>query len=670
GAPVGDESVYLQSGGTFLSLPHPDGDEMGIGNITGNPTSLHLYLVAGEANTLTPPATIAELDSTRYWGVYMNGGTNPAFDLEYFYVGNPLVLTACDVELAKRTDNASTTWTDENATNFPATGRLQLLGAGAGEYILGVQNLNVNITATGPLNVCQGDSVSLDGTTAGATNYQWRLNGNDIMGATGPSYVAQNSGSYSLMVSAANCLSMSSPVTVQINPLPMVSLDSVPPLCLNATPLSLSGGMPLGGNYSGLGVSGGQFDPMSSGVGTSLLTYVYTDANGCSDSASRNVSVLSLPTVSLDSFPGLCQEASPLSLSGGMPMGGTYMGLGVSNNQFDPSAVGPGMTNIEYTITGANGCANTATRMIEVFAAPSVNAGPDQSICRGDTATLNSSLANAYLWSTNETTQSILVSPTMTTTYTVQITDQNGCQNQDSLVLTVQDAPVPDAGPDQTICEGESADLTATGGQSYIWDNNQNGATITVQPTQLTTYIVTAFDNLGCSGKDTVVVDVNPLPDPAGTFSISGGVVQFQNGSQNATSYSWDFGDGSPASTDVTPSHLYVFNGTYTVNLTATNDCGSVDTTFSVDVISASLEEEHLHFAVYPNPFREQIQIELGDTKGEAHLLQITDLRGSVLRSSLLSPTPNATLSLDLKDLAPRVYFLRIGNTTRSLLKY
>ncbi|MFK7921363.1 MAG: LamG-like jellyroll fold domain-containing protein [Bacteroidia bacterium] len=672
GAPIGNESVYLQTGGTSLNLPHPNGDAMSLLNITGSPTSLHLYRVDGVANELTPPTSMSELDSTRYWGIYANGGTNPSFELDYFYASNPLILNACEIDLASRANNASTTWADENATNYMATGRLNILGAVAGEYILGTQNLNVNISSAGSLSVCQGDSVSLSAVTVGGPNYQWQLNGNDINGATSSTYVAQSSGMYGVVITDLNCSATATPVSVLINPLPTVLFDTINPLCLNAQALTLGTGLPLGGVYSGTGVSGGVFDPATAGVGIYPLNYIYTDANGCTDSAARNVEVLSLPVVTLDTFTSICPESGIIQLSGGMPLGGSYSGSAVSNNMFDPSQVGPGQFNITYSVTGTNGCSSDASQLLEVLTTPTVNAGPDQTICSGDSTMLFCSISSSYLWSTGQSTQSISVLPGSNTTYGVLITDQNGCQNTDSVTVNVQSAPTPDAGMDRTICEGESATLSVSGGSAYSWSNSQTGSSITVTPTEQTQYIVTAIDNVGCTGQDSVIVFVDPLPTPSGNYIISGGVVIFQNSSQDATTYSWDFGDGSTVDTGFEPSHLYDFNGTYTVTLTATNNCGSMDTTFSVNISASSLEDEinDIKLKVFPNPTTNSITIEIDALNNRGINLQLLDMKGSVLQSSTIDEGRQSyTETIDVSELPAGVYMLRVGGIVRRVVK-
>ena len=62
-------------------------------------------------------------------------------------------------------------------------------------------------------------------------------------------------------------------------------------LCANSSAVTLTGGSPAGGTYSGIGVSAGAFDPSISGVGNQAITYTYTDTNGCSASANQNIDV-------------------------------------------------------------------------------------------------------------------------------------------------------------------------------------------------------------------------------------------------------------------------------------------------------------------------------------------------------------------------------------------
>lgn len=141
----------------------------------------------------------------------------------------------------------------------------------------------------------------------------------------------------------------------------------------------------------------------------------------------------------------------------------------------------------------------------------SVNAGIDQAICEGDEITLTATGADNYLWSNGETTSSITVSPTVTTTYTVLGSDTNGNQASDTVTVTVNSLPNASAGNDHEICEDDSVTLTASGGGTYSWSTGAQSQSIIVSPTETTTYTVTVTLN-GCSSSDDVTVTVRPRP--------------------------------------------------------------------------------------------------------------------------------------------------------------
>ncbi|MBL7897238.1 MAG: T9SS type A sorting domain-containing protein, partial [Crocinitomicaceae bacterium] len=83
----------------------------------------------------------------------------------------------------------------------------------------------------------------------------------------------------------------SASATITVNTAPTVTLASFNQVCEDDAAFMLIGGSPLGGTYSGTGVSGGNFDPANSGTFT--ITYDYTDGNGCSNAASADISVVS-----------------------------------------------------------------------------------------------------------------------------------------------------------------------------------------------------------------------------------------------------------------------------------------------------------------------------------------------------------------------------------------
>ncbi|MNJ84183.1 putative Ig domain protein [compost metagenome] len=162
---------------------------------------------------------------------------------------------------------------------------------------------------------------------------------------------------------ANNCTSNAT-ATITVNTAPTASQSAIAAVCADAGTVALTGGSPAGGTYSGTGVTGSNFNPAS---GTQVITYSYTDANGCIDTTTTTITVNPLPTVTFTSpVTTLCENHSPLTLSGGSPTGGTYSGTGVSGGVLNPATAGAGNHAILYSYTDGNGCEDDATFTIVV----------------------------------------------------------------------------------------------------------------------------------------------------------------------------------------------------------------------------------------------------------------------------------------------------------------
>jgi hypothetical protein len=144
-----------------------------------------------------------------------------------------------------------------------------------------------------------------------------------------------------------------------VHPLPVVNLDSVPPVCISAPSFELNGS-PSGGIFSGTGVTDSIFNPTLAGAGSFKVKYNYTSPLGCASSDSITIVVHPLPVVSLDSVPSMFNTDPPVELNG-TPSGGIFSGTGVTDSIFNPAIAGIGIFSVVYFYSDFNGCQNSDT---------------------------------------------------------------------------------------------------------------------------------------------------------------------------------------------------------------------------------------------------------------------------------------------------------------------
>jgi hypothetical protein len=225
--------------------------------------------------------------------------------------------------------------------------------------------------------------------------------------------------------------------TISVNTAPVVSHTTVPSICSNNGVLNLTGGSPLGGVYSGSGISGNTFDPVA---GTQQITYSFTDANGCSNANAFTITVNTAPVVSHTAVPAICSNNGVLNLTGGAPLGGVYSGSGVSGNTFDPVA---GTQQITYTFTDANGCSNANAFTVTVNQEPSVLHSNVSPLCSND-APLSLSGGNPAggVYSGSGVSANTFDPAAGTQTILYTYTDANGCTGSVPVQMVVNPSPI------------------------------------------------------------------------------------------------------------------------------------------------------------------------------------------------------------------------------------
>jgi hypothetical protein len=381
--------------------------------------------------------------------------------------------------------------------------------------------------------------------------------------------------------------------SILVNALPVVSFASLPAVCVDAPAFALSGGSPAGGTYSGTGVSNNSFNPANAGVGTHSLTYTYTDGNSCTNAASTNIVVNPLPIVTLAAFANVCVDAAAFTLSGGLPIGGTYTGAGVSGGIFSPATAGAGTHVITYTYTDGNTCTSFATANITVNALPAVSFAALSPVCI-DAATFalsGGSPAGGFYSGTGVTAGMFnpAVAGVGTHTITYTYTDGNSCVNYATTSITVNPLPVVTFASLTDKCVDAPIFVLSGGsplGGSYTGTGVSNGnfnPTVAGVGTHTITYTFT--NGNGCTSSATSTQTVNPLPVAVPTASstlIPFGTTTTLNASATSGSGSYSF-VWAPAAMVVNATAA----STSTVNLNQTQNFTLVATDVNTGCVSA-----------------------------------------------------------------------------------
>lgn len=297
--------------------------------------------------------------------------------------------------------------------------------------------------------------------------------------------------------------------------------------------------------------------------------------------ANSTISIISntLNPLSLSSSAATVCPNSPVTISCSLTGGTnsyTYMpGNQVGNNiSFSPSVT------TTYTIsgTGANGCIQTKLITIYTYTSNvSASASPN-SICNGFSSTLTASNGSSFSWQPGSLAGSpVIVSPTVTTTYTLSGTSVNGCFRTNTITVTVNNPSAISISPSSTnsICLNSSINLIASGASTYTWNpGNFIGANNNVTPLINTTYTVLGTNSFGCIGSKTVAVFINSLPivncSTSNTTACPG--LSSTLSASGANTYTWLPSTFSP-STVVSPTITTSYTVIGTSAIGCTNSC-------------------------------------------------------------------------------------------------
>lgn len=330
--------------------------------------------------------------------------------------------------------------------------------------------------------ICSGKVFTM--TPTGAVTYTFFNGTNTVSPVVNTSY----------SVTGTNSLGCVSPTpaisNVTVIALPNVLISGTNSLCYGSTiTLSATGAQTYSWN-TGTNGSTVAVSP------TVLTTYsvVGTDVTGCTKVTAFAVSVLPLPTITIANG-AICPGNSFVLLPSGAL---TYTYSSGSATVF-PAAT----TSYSIIGTDGNGCvsANPAVATVSVVNTLTVTVSGNTTLCEGESTNLIANGASTYTWNTGTVSNTISLTPSVTTTYTV-IGSSGSCSDTSNVTVNVNALPVLQINSTASvICVNEGVELNASGATTYTWSTQQTGNAIFVTPTITTVYTVQGTDANNCSNS-------------------------------------------------------------------------------------------------------------------------------------------------------------------------
>ncbi|HLO46041.1 MAG TPA: YDG domain-containing protein [Leadbetterella sp.] len=553
------------------------------GTITNYYSTNALAMTGGEGDITTPAAIATSgtyyIRSESAAGCYVIESVMVTINsLPTLTVVNPAAV--CNPSTVDITTSSVQTANTGTSTNYYSTNSLAMSG-GTGDitnptaiassstiyirselstscYMIEPVTVTVNplpaLTVVNPAAVCNGVTVDITNSSVqtvntGTTTDYYSTNTLAMAGGTGdittPTAIAASSTIYIRSELSTGCYVIA-PVTVTVNSLPIFTTSSINPSCnggANGTiTVTTSATSPMFSKDNGLNHVAGTSPYIFSSLTDGSYEIRVKDANSCESMASTIT--LTQPTVIIASAiptAALCfggNGSAALSATGGT---GTHT-FTSSGGTVDASTLTAIAGTYTITATDVNGCTGTVSVTIgQPAAALTATTTKVDVSCKGaatGTATVSATggtvgTGYTYSWSTSPVQTSATATGLVAGTYTVTVTDANGCTFSPAAVIISEPtlATSITASSNTPVCEASALNLTSTatsstGGLTYAWTGpngfaalTQNASVTAVTLAAAGTYTVTVTDGNGCIAMATTAVVINPLPT---VFNVSG----------------------------------------------------------------------------------------------------------------------------------------------------
>ncbi len=523
------------------------------------------------------------------------------------------VCVGSNITLANATGGG--VWSLNNA-NATVNGSGVLTGSTAGTTtvsyaVTDVNNCTTIVTSTKTINalptvaaitglnaVCVGSNITLANATNGGVwsmnNANATINGSGVLtgstaGTTTVSYAVTDVNNCTTIVTS----------TKTINALPTVAaITGLNAVCVgsNITLANATNGGVWSVNNANATINGSGVLTGST-AGTTTVSYAVTDVNNCTTIVTSTKTINSLPTVA--AITGLNAVCVGSNITLANATNGGVWSVNNANATINGSGVltgsTVGTTTVSYAVTNGNNCTNTVTSIKTINALPVATITPNGSLtfCAGNSVNLTANNAVSYLWSNGATTNT-LSNITNSGTFSVTVTDANGCSNTAApVVVTVHALPTLNITNPIPICSPGTVNLTAaaittgsSAGLQYSYWTNATASTALTAPSSVGTsgtYYIRAIETVNnCSVIRPVTVAILPqaamlVNTPAAvcapnTIDITTAAVT--NGSTAGLTYTY-FTDALGTVT-LNNANAIAQSGTYYIKGTPTTGCSTV----------------------------------------------------------------------------------------------
>ena len=461
---------------------------------------------------------------------------------------------------------------------------------------------------------CAPLTIVFTNASTGATSFDWGFPGGDPLTSTDtdPTVVYATPGTYTVTLTATNSSgSSTATATITVGNVPSVGFSS----SNNGAVVSFANSSNNATAYVwdfGDGSTGTETDPSHTYTTDGVYAVVLTATNACgSVTTTQTITVVTTPVAGFTASPtngcaALTVQFTNASSANATTFNWVFLGGEPATSTLQNPVVVYNTAGIyPVTLVVGNSAGDNTLTQTDYITVNTVPMAGFSNTGNGATVTFvnNSSNAIAYGWDFGDGSISTETNPIHTYStdgnFTVTLTATNDCGSvTTTTTVTITTAPIAGFNADQTTgCAPFTVQFNNTSSSNatnFEWQfpggdpssSTEQHPVVIYNAPGLYSVSMTAGNAAGTSTASQVdYITVGNTPNASFTSTVAGSTATFMNTTFDGTSFTWDFGDGN-SSIDNNPEHTYTADGTYTVVLTATNNCGTSTFTQNIVIIT------------------------------------------------------------------------------------